>query len=790
MKISLEWLGEFVAWKNPDPQTIADRLTLSTAEVEDVIEQGKFLERCCVGEILTLAKHPNADKLSLATVKTDEGEKKVVCGGTNLRVGMKVAFAHVGATVKWHGGETMTLAPAKIRGEESHGMICAAEELDLGTAFPPAPGDGERPIVDLGDLKTGLSLKQALGVGGATFDVNNTAITTRPDLWSHRGMARECVALGLGTAKPEPKRPALKFPKTALPFKLLAPAKKSIVRYLGCAIDVSAPGETPDWMKRRLESVGVRPISLPVDITNYVMLEYGTPLHAFDRDDIRGAVELRAAAKGETIVTLDGAKRQLPEGALVLSDDAGIFDLVAMMGGERTSITEKTTRIFLQGPVPDAILIRKTIQATGHRTDAATIFEKGVPPVTMDLGFRRAVELFLELAPGATIASKLEEWGDDGKASSITLPLGRVASALGVDVSAKEAASILESLGCAVKKPGGRTKDETLTVVPPLWRLRDLQGPHDLIEEIARIRGFETIPEVRPHGLLRPIERRSIEQRVAQALAADGFVQILPLSLLGPQLLRRAGFDPAEAVNVANPITEELSLMQPSTLPQLFDHARRNHLLADGTLRTFHVSHVFAKGKPERSECGLFILPDESPLVRDPYLTVIEQVMHALKNLGYDATVARHENGTLPAHPGRIATISVGDTVVARAFDLAPSILANFDLPRRASAGVVKLSALATLARSVTKASPLPAHPAVTYDVTVTRSHRNAMAPLLAKLRASSSLLENVVVHDLYQGKGTGDSYNATLRFTYRAPDRTLTEQEVKAEHDKVLRQL
>jgi phenylalanyl-tRNA synthetase beta chain len=788
MKISLEWLGDFVAWKNPDAQAIADRLTLSTAEIEDVADQGELMKHCCVGKIVALGKHPNADKLSLVTVQTDKGDVKVVCGGTNLREGMLVAFAHVGATVK-HGDEKMTLATVKIRGEESSGMICAAEELGLDSQFPPKPEDGGRPIIDLTPLglKPGTDLATALGMDDAVFDVNNTAITTRPDLWSHRGMARECVALGLGKATPEPKRPALKFPKTPLPFGFKTPAKKHVSRYLGCAIDLDAQGESPAWMKRRLEAVGIRPISLPVDITNYVMFEYGTPLHAFDRDDIAGAIELRLSEAGETIKTLDGADRKLPEGALVLSDDAGIFDLVSMMGGKRTSITGNTTRLYLQGPVADPIMIRKTIQATGHRTDAATIFEKGVPAVTMEAGFRRAVELFLELAPGASITSKLEEWGDDGKAPTITLPLDRVSSILGVGLETKEAVAILESLGCAVKTPA-KGAAEILAVTPPLWRLRDLAGPHDLVEEIARIRGFDAIPDVRPRGTLRPVARETIEQRASSVLAADGFAQILPLSLVGPKLLRQAGVDPASATAIANPLTEELSLLQPSTLPQLLDHARRNHLLAEGDLRTFHCAHVFPRGESERSECGLLALGTHDGLARDPFLALVERVSHLLAALGH-APAAEKDGSPLPsAHPGRAAVIRVGTVAVARVFDVRPSVLAAFDLPHRASAALVDCTALGALAGTVTKASPLPAHPAVTYDLTFKRAHAEPIGPLLAKLRGASPLLESVDTKDLYDGKGVEPgSYNATLRFVYRAADRTLTEQEAKAEHEKVL---
>lgn len=787
MKISLEWLGEFVTWTEKDPQAIADRLTLGTAEVEELIRQDAFLGNCCVGEITELGRHPNADKLSVATVKTDKGDRKVVCGGTNLRVGMKVAFAHVGATVKWHGGEVMTLAPVKIRGEESHGMICAAEELGIEGRFKAKPEDGERPIVDLGDMQTGTPLADALGAGGVVLDFNNTAITTRPDLWSHIGFARECAALGLAKAKGAPKRPTVKFTKDPLPFKSVVDTKPLVSRYQACILEIDSPGETPEWMKKRLESTGWQCVSLPVDITNYVAMETGMPLHAFDADDLKGTVRFRTAKRGEKIVTLDRQERELPDGALVLSDDEGVFDLMAIMGGLRSSTTEKTKRIFLHAAVVDPITIRQTMQAMNLRTHASTVYEKGVPPVAAELGLRRAIELFLELVPGTKVASKLETWGDDGKAPSIKLPLERVASVLGIEIPAKTVVTILESLGCAVKKGG---KDGVFTVTPPLWRLKDLSGAHDLIEEIARVHGFENIGEIRPRGTLTPIPTESIEQKAIRILAADGCKQILPLSLVGPKLLRDAGFDPGNALGVANPITEELSLLQPSTLAQLLDHARRNHLRAQGTLSTFHVSHVFSKDHPERSECGMLVLGDAPTMTQDPFLTLIERVTHLLKKLGHETTSAKDAAPLACAHPGRSAAISVGGKTVARVFDLKPSVIAAFDLPHRATAATVDLAALGAMAGSIVKSTPLPSQPAITYDVTVQRTHRDAVGPLLEKLRGGSPLLESVAVRDLYAGKNIPPgAYSVTLRFTYRAPDRTLTEQEAKAEHDRILNQ-
>ncbi len=340
MKISRDWLGDYIDWIEKDPAVIADEMTRCMGEVDDVEMQGKFLDHCVVGLVQKVEKHPNADKLKVCMVQTDNGTKQVVCGGSNVREGMHVAFAPVGATVKWHGGDIMTLSKVKLRGIESEGMICAGEELGIETLFPPKPEDGAAPIVDLTSkgYKVGTPLRKALGLNDVIFHIDNHAITNRPDLFSHIGVARELVAMGLATWKKEPtKKAPMKFPSAALPFTLKNDVPDLVPEYIGAMLTVETMAETPDWMKRRLEATGWRSINLTVDITNYVLMEVGMPLHAFDADDFSGTLHIRKAKKGEKIKTLDDVERPLPEGAVIISDDDGIFDLFGVMGGLRTS---------------------------------------------------------------------------------------------------------------------------------------------------------------------------------------------------------------------------------------------------------------------------------------------------------------------------------------------------------------------------------------------------------------------------------------------------------------------
>lgn len=784
MKISLEWLSDFITWKEKNPRVIADRLTAATGEVEEVIEQGARLRGCCVGKILSLRKHPNADKLSLCEVETDQGKKQVVCGGTNLREGMIVAFAHVGATVgrAAAGGEMMTLQQVKIRGEESNGMICAAEELGLEERFPPKPEEGSRPVLDFTALgcTVGAAVSDALKMDDVVLHIDNHAITNRPDLFSHIGIARECVALGLATWKKPAKKQEPAFPKTPPPFSVVLEQKKILPRYFGCMLQIDAHGETPEWMRSRLESAGCRSLSLPIDITNYVMLEYGTPLHSFDADDLRGTVRIRSSRQGEKILTLDHMERALPAGAPVISDDQGIFDLLGVMGGLRSSMKPGTRKLFLQSPVVDPVAIRTAVIGTGHRTDAATIFEKGVPPVMARQGFFRALELFLTLVPGARITSKLVSWGTDGAVKSIPFSSKQAEKALGASVSEKAAKKILTDLGFNV----GRG-----TVTPPLWRIKDVTGPHDLVEEVGRIMGYDRIAPVLPQSSIGIPPRDQRVHLLRQSFKEHGFMEILPLSLVGPELLTKCGLHPSDAYRVENALGEELSLVQTSTLPRLLEHASQNLLKVGEAVCTFTCAHVSNQREGEWAECGVLVAErTEHTLGETPFLRVKQLVSEELQSAGSALEVRPAQTVPPFGHPGRSADLLINGAVVGLLCELHPAVSAAFDLPGRAAVALLDLTSLLTLPSLPSLFVALPQHPSVTYDLTVTLDSSKKSADFIAQVRKSSPLLADVSVVDLYEGPPLArGQYNLTVRCTYQAPDRTLTEEEVKREYGKVL---
>ncbi|MDA1208704.1 MAG: phenylalanine--tRNA ligase subunit beta [bacterium] len=771
MKISLDWLGDFITFTESDTQKIAAAITAHIAEIDEVEVQGALLEHCCVGKILSLTKHPGADRLSLCQVQTDKGLKAVVCGGGNLREGMRVAFAHVGAKVSWHGEEMVTLEKTKIRGEESEGMICAASELGLEVQFPMTD---EKDVIDMGDNDEGVGqdLRSYLGLTDTVLHIDNHAITHRADLFSHASFARECVAIKVATWKNKPSYNTPGFTSATLPFKIKVDCPKLVPRYNCCTLSIDSIGETPDWMKRRLEATGWRSVSLPVDITNYVSMEVGMPLHSFDLDDLQGDVHIRLSKKGEKIRTLDDIDRDLPEGSIILNDDLGIFDLLGVMGGLRSSTKESTKRVFLHSAVLDPVSIRRTIIATGHRTDASTVYEKGIPNVASPRGFYRALSLFLELVPGAKITSAEDSWGDDGTAEPIALSCDRVRSMLGIDIDDKRIQEILESLEFTVQ-----FGTHNLSVTPPLDRLGDISGAHDLIEEVARIYGLDNIEPVMPAESIATPERDFRLGTIRDGLKERKYMEFLPLCMMGPDLLKKCEMDPANAAEIENPIGEELSLLQPCVLPKLLEQAQLHAEQTRDDLQIFHVGTIFEKTKDNCLALGMLRTGESA------FLELKRDLSMALEDAGYSFALTPSKTVNPAAHTSRCSDIMVGKEALGKLFELHPKVSARFDLPKETAIVLFNCTGLLTTPPTLKVAKPIPQFPAVKYDVTITVDASKPIGPVLDKARGSDTLVETIDIIDLYK-------QNLTLRCTYRAADKTLKEDEAKKAHEKVVKML
>jgi phenylalanyl-tRNA synthetase beta chain len=479
MKVSLTWLRDYVPLTVP-VEELARRLTLGAAEVEEIIRVGDWDGRVRVAEVLRVEPHPNADRLRLATVSLGDREQTVVCGAPNVAAGQRVAFGEEGAVlVSGKTGERMTLKASTIRGVESAGMVLSEKELGLS--------DAHEGILELPpDAPVGVPLRDYLG--DTVLDLSTWA--NRPDLLSVLGVAREVAALTGQTVT----EPDLAYPEAG------APAAERIAidiedpdlcsRYVGAVIENVTVGPSPQWMQDRLLAAGQRPINNVVDITNYVMLEYGQPLHAFDYDHLRDQrIIVRRARPGETLTTIDGSARELDPEMLVIADGGGAVAVAGVMGGAESEVSETTRTVLLEAANFYGPSVRRTAQRLKMRTEASARFEKGLSPELPPLGARRAVQLFIELCGGTAAPGLVDAYPGRRPPVRVDVPGARLRQVLGIDIPTARVRDVLTALGFRVDW----IPPDRYAVHVPYWRT-DVHHPDDVAEEVIRIVGYDDLP--------------------------------------------------------------------------------------------------------------------------------------------------------------------------------------------------------------------------------------------------------------------------------------------------------
>ncbi len=782
MKISLNWLQDFVDLTETDNEKIKSVITANTAEIETMETQGALLKNVVLGKLEKLEPHPNADKLQLTTVNDGKESFKVVCGGSNLREGMKIAFAHVGTVVKF-GDEFVALKKAVIRGVESVGMICSSPEIGLDELFPRKH---EKEVIDLSHLSAplGTSIDKALGLGDTVIHIDNHAINNRWDLFSHRGFAREFVANKFGKLK---KWNEFKIPKndTPPPIEYVLKDKVTGSRYLGLHITNVTVKPSPDWLQQRLSAVGIRPISNLVDITNYVMMEVGTPLHAFDIEQIKGKKwTQRLSKKGEKVVTLDKQEHELMEGVVIFEDGNEIFDLCGIMGGYQSGITEKTNKIWLHCPVYNKTLVRRASRALGHISEASTIFEKGIDPEATPRGLARAVQLILESCPEARVASQVvDAYNEKAKTQKLKLRNAQLERLLGHKIPAKEMERILKDLGFELKK-----ERAGYSVTVPTWRLNDVKLEADLIEEVARIYGYDQLPFTTPVMAITPTpinHRRVLEKEVKDKLTGFGFDEIYTFAFLGPELLGKCGMRQNEAtIEIANPISGDISLMRQSLLPRMLETVESN-LRYQHEFRLFEMSKIYQLGGNTHAEPQALILATAGEDFR--------MLQGVVETMGFTVEHVTGGTGSPAHHPGRRAVLKIHGQSVGNLYEVHPQTLKNFDIKSRVTVAEVDLEKIHDMKLDRRqKFEELPRFPAITLDISIAVSSRSLAATYFDVIaKTDRTLIRDIDLIDEYAGEKMEAGKRAlTFSVTYRAEDRTLTEEEVNKIHAQVITNL
>lgn len=779
MKVSLNWLKDWIQFTETDTQKLVKILTDSTSEVEEVIEQGKGLEKVFVGQILEITAHPDADKMRVTKTQVGSEVYQIVCGANNIEVGQKVPVALVGAMLP--GG--FEIKKADKRGVESCGMICSETELGLAEssegilALPP-----EAPI--------GMPITEYLGLDDTILDIENTTITNRPDLFSQRGYVREFTAIGLAEWKDkEAFESALRSAAADqcdkdFPLNITIEKSEICPRMCGVYIKNFKVEASPEWMQKRLQACEVRPINNLVDITNYVMLEIGMPLHAFDLRSIDGKkVVMRTSKQGEKVTTLDGIERSLPENVIILQDEKKIFDLCGIMGGENSGVTESTTEVWLHAPIYHPTLIRRASVALSHRTDASVIYEKRVPSVLAMQGLSRAVELMQELCPQVEIASKVLDIDNDlEKTRILTMAKSHLYRILGKEIEDAFVENTLTNLGFTVK-----TQGEKFEIIVPAFRFKDINIPEDIIEEVIRIYGLAHIGDELPTMQMQrsePSPGFRMEQKIKNILAETAY-EVVNFSFLGKKLLERTGFSTWEKlIEVANPISEDLNLMRPLLLPYLLEKLENNRL-EEEAFSLFEIGRVFSKLMEGRERKQMAYIAYNSDFLK------VKGVLEELSlEMGIVLQILPAKEAHTCAHSGQIADILFQGKRIGSLFTLHPKIAKEFHLNKPVVAFEFRLDAILSAQQKPATYKEFNRLPKVERDQNFILEKMVLTGEFIRKISKASPLLQSIEVVDVYEGEHVEVGFKSiTIRAVYQAVDRTLTDAEVDMAHKELVAQ-
>ena len=799
MKLTLNWLKKYIDLPGSiSAEQIADKLKMSTVEVEGVDRQGKDLANIVIGKVVKAEKHPDADKLKLCQVDVKNEKLQIVCGGSNVREGMLVALAKIGSKVKWHGeGEPVELAPTKIRGVDSFGMICGASEIGLTEMFPPKE---EREIVDLtgvvSEKSIGKPLADGLGLNDVIFEIDNKSLSNRPDLWGHYGMAREVAALFSRPLKDYGAK-KIKVAKEVLALKVDIKDEKLCPRYMAVAVSGVKIDESPKWLKQNLIAAGLRPINNIVDITNYIMLDLGEPMHAFDASRIKlNTIIVRPAEKDEVLTLLDGSKIDLNPEDLVIADSEKPIALAGIMGGEFSGITEKTETIIFEAANFNAASIRRSSIRLGLRTDSSARFEKSLDPNLCEMAIKKAVELTLETCPGAEVVSAV---ADKGK---FVVPTGPIvieknifSKKLGMEIPEKQIANILEQMGFGVK-----IKGDKWSVTIPTWRAtKDISIAEDLVEEVVRIFGYEKIISTLPEMSIAAPEvnrLRSAEHAIREILVRDfKFSEVYNYAFVSRGQVEKM-HDTAEHLELHNPLSKEKPFLSRSLVPNMLENVAKNIEYFD-SIKIFEIAKVFW---PEKAGMRSFANGSELLPRQDTYLSVVyseknnNQPFATIKRvfdrlaLNLGLSVSKPNKIPVWMHPGRSGEIICGSEVVGRIYELSPIIGNNFGLEEKAA--ILEISLDELCARSDWQAiiyKKPSEFPEVMRDLSFAIGREISHAGIVKDISSGSDLIKHIEVFDVYEGEPVPkDKKSMAYRLTFAHPERTLTADEVDAAMEKV----
>jgi phenylalanyl-tRNA synthetase beta chain len=773
VKFTLSWLKEHLETE-ASLDEITQTLTRIGLEVEGVSNPAEKLAPFTIAKVLTAERHPQADKLQVLSVDTGAGEPvQVVCGAPNARAGMLGVFGAPGAYVP---GSDITLKVAAIRGVESRGMMCSVRELELGDEH-----DGIITLPE--DAPVGARYAEWAGLDDPVIEVAVTP--NRQDAMGVHGIARDLAAAGLGTLKPiDVAEIAGTFP---CPIEIRTDDPEGCPAFFGRVVRGVKNGASPTWLQQRLKAVGQRPISALVDMTNFIMLSYGRPLHVYDFAKLTGAITARKARDGEEVLALNGKTYKLDPSMTVIADDTAVHDIGGIMGGEHSGVTEDTTDILIECAYFDPEGIARTGQKLALTSDARTRFERGVDPAFLDTGIALATEMALRLAGGE--ASEIVRAGSPpAELRTVSYRPRRCLELGGLDVPEERQRDILARLGFEVS--GGETWDITV----PTWR-RDVIGSADIVEDVIRIEGIDKVPATpldRPSGVARPTAtpEQMLERRVRRTAAARGLLEAVTWSFIAEDEAEPFG---GSAHLLANPISEELKAMRPSLLPGLLAAARRNVARGAESVRLFEIGRRYLPDA-ERPTLGLLLAGDRAPRhwrtgkaqpfdamdAKAEAIAILAAAGAPVDNLQLQAT-----SGGI-YHPGRSGRLSLGPkNMLAEFGELHPTLLKRFDLSGPAVAAEIFLDAVPQkrAAGRIRDAYAPPALQAVKRDFAFLVPAELPAGDLLRAVRgADKAAITGVELFDVFTGAGVPEGRKSlAVEVTLQPGEKSFSHDELEA---------
>lgn len=785
MLISLDWLKQYVDIKE-DIKELENTLTMIGQEVEAVEEQRKELAKVVIGQITEYKKHPEAEKLTLLKVNIGvEEELQIVCGATNHKLGDKVVVATIGAVLP---GD-FKIKKSKIRGIESQGMLCSEVELGLGN-------DGDGIIILPEDAPLGVEYRVYKKLNDVIFELEITP--NRPDCLSYIGIAREIAAYyGRKIKCPEFESKKIIESINTGHIDVRIEDKERCKRFSGKVIRNIKVEESPEWLKNRLISMGLKPINNVVDATNYILFECNQPLHAYDLTKINDRkIVVRKALNGEKIVTLDGVERELNKGELVIADAEKPLGIAGIMGGESSKVTEETTEIFLECAYFTPENIRKTSKELGLSSDSSYRFERGLDIENTAEVLERAADLISQLTGGEVLEGYIDKYIEKYEKIEIPLNIEKLRKFMGKNIEIDVVGKILTNLGINIKT----LNSTTIIATPPSYR-GDLTRTADLYEEIIRMHGFDNIENKMPEENIRPGVKDTttvIVDEAKEILAKLGLQEVINYSFISKEAIKMLGIT-KPVLEITNPISDDMAIMRPTLIYSLLTNIRDNLNRNQNGLKFFEVSRVFTPkedglaNETLRASIALAgksfkTLWNPKPEAMDFY-TIKGFVEKFLEYMGVNRyQLDRSEDTNF--HPGRSADIRIGKVKIGTFGEIHPELAENMDIKReRTYVAELDLTTLLNYRAKKVKYERIVKYPEVTRDLAVVLDRDVLVGKMLEDIKKSSNLIESVAIFDVYQGeKIEADKKSVAISIILRKKDGTLEESDINITVDNILK--